>query len=167
LITAFWVFPGGGWPNWAPLVIYPGNNLFLNDDPTWWSIPSSYGGGLPKTNTVVESIKFFNFKARCRKNYIETVSVVGMNFLPNQNYKNTVYVTRSPVVSINTVIINGNLVPWTALPGSNWILLQNQVSIGTQVVVNYTYSPSVDMMNTNWNCDRGSFLFYNNIPCPP
>jgi len=53
LITAFWIYPNGGWPNWAPIVIYPGNNLFLNNAPTWWSIPS----GTSNTNSVVESIK--------------------------------------------------------------------------------------------------------------
>lgn len=166
LVTAFWIYPGSGWPSWAPIVIYPGNNIFLEEDPSWWSVPS----GVTNTNTVVESIKFYNFNQRCRQQYTETFTPNG-NYYDAQTSFSTFYVQRSPVVSIDNVWVNG--VPynstsgkWFTLPGANWITFSGWLPINsTSLMVLYTYSPAIDMINTNWNCDRGTFLWKSQLTC--
>jgi hypothetical protein len=50
---------------------------------------------------------------------------------------------------------------YTMMPGVQWISTRSPLMIGDQIEVNYTISHDRDLIVTNWDTNKGNYIFYN------
>jgi len=68
------------------------------------------------------------------------------------------------VEQINYVYVNDSPLEPTGfkfIPGKNRIAFSNHLMPGDVVTVNYSYSPYGDIVITNWDNNKGNYIFYN------
>ncbi len=138
----------GGW--WSPIRIFVNNGGILDDYPSWeWQPSSAY-------DLVAERLLLFD---------VNGDGVVSTSDTFNYTAGNSLRLSKRPVFSLNGVLVNGLPLP----PGSfsldretGYLFLDTAlVNGGDQVVVNYSYSTSLDLFVSNWESSRGNFLFLN------
>lgn len=69
-----------------------------------------------------------------------------------------------PVQRVNSVEIDGSPVPsttWCFDGASGWISLGTTAAIGESIAISYQWTRDPDLTVTNWDPDRGNYLFLN------
>ena len=135
----------GGWWDYTRIFINNGNGLPTN--PTWNS------GG----TSVVEKIVFGNVgPAHCERTYTEY-------FYPEDNNK-LFHLTRQPIQNIQSVYCDDELLDpseYTYSREHSWITVKPIPSESVKII--YNYSPSLDMVVSNWDSNIGNYLYYNQL----
>jgi hypothetical protein len=68
-------------------------------------------------------------------------------------------VDRLVNVSINSVLVEPS--GYSHIPGKPWISFREPFATGDLLEINYIYSPYPDMVITNWDSNKGNYIFYN------
>jgi hypothetical protein len=136
----------GRW--WGNVQIYPGDGSSFNPNPGWQSASSS----------VIEAFALRDLDQDGRMNIQETISV-------NRDSVHVFYLNEPAVEKVNTVQLNGVMLTagtdYTIMPGVQWISTESPLMIGDQIEVNYTISHDRDLIVTNWDTNKGNYIFYN------
>ena len=135
----------GGW--WLPVEILVGDGQSFSSIPSYTSSMTS----------VVETIQLADLGK-------ETLVSCQDEF--NISYEQSiVYLTHEIIDEITGILKNGtSLVPadYTFVPNKNWISFAEPLLSDDQVIVNYMYCLDGDLIITNWDSDKGNFIYYNN-----
>jgi hypothetical protein len=133
----------------------------------WWDNTRLFlnqGTGLPTTSswnsadaTVNEKIVFGNIgPAYCEHAYTE-------QFTPEGN-RRLFYLSHRQIQGINTITCDGiplSPAEYTFSRDEGWVTV-GKTSVQS-LDVTYSYSPSQDMVVTNWDADIGNYLYYNRL----
>lgn len=134
----------GGW--WLPvnIALYQGFGFEMN--PSYTS----------STGSVVEAIA----TADLSKNSVHNKM---WHYTINQ-HTNIFYIKDHDVESVDSVQYNNEVLPdsaWTYIPGKNWILLKDDIHSGQHLFAYYKASNHRDMVISNWDQNKGNYIFYN------
>ena len=135
----------GGW--WLPVKIALGDEDGFELNPSYTS----------STSSVVEAIQL----ADLNRDGIEmnTLSLT----ITNDNMS-VVYLEHQLVENILQVSLNGKTITpafYTFVPNKNWISFKDPLINGDELVIEYEYSNKPDMVITNWDSQKGNYIFYN------
>jgi len=136
----------GGW--WMKCWIYQNNNGILPVDSQWAS----------NTSSVVEAIFCGDFDN-------DGVFQKSDEFTSN-GIKTLYYVNKKPVHKLLEVKYGSNIIPLTDYcyePENGWVSLKNPPSNGVIISVRYLVSNDLDIAVTNWDNNKGNYIFKNLI----
>ncbi len=138
----------GGW--WSPLMIFANDGGVLDTFPSWtWSPSSQY-------DLVAERVFLFDVDGSGLEEAVDT-------FIYSSG--NAFRVRHRPIHGIPSLFLNGSdLAPsyWSYHREKGYIFVNSSLlSPGDTVVVQYSYSTSLDLFVSNWESSRGNFLFLN------
>ena len=135
----------GGW--WEPIEILVGDGQSFNTAPAYTSSMTS----------VVETIQMGDLGKETlvsdRDEYIISSS------------QNVLYLAHQVIDQITDVRKNGVIMEDTDfiyVPNKNWISFAHPLFAGDHVTVDYVYCLDGDLIITNWDSDKGNFIYYNN-----
>jgi len=135
----------GAW--WDNTKIFLNNGTGLPISPSWTS------GG----TSVVEKIVFGNVgPTYFEQSFTETFNADGSRRL--------FYISHQNIQRINSVKLDGIALDFSEYSYSRdhgWITVKNNPM--ETVEVSYNYSRSLDMVISNWDPDKGNYLYYNQI----
>lgn len=134
----------GGW--WQPMRIYLNNNGNFNLNPEYTSTSSS----------VVEVIIMADIDK-------DAVQEVQENFISDR-VKKLFYLPRTPLQKISKVVIDTDTLQFNEYCydlENGWVLLSAQPDSGINILVEASVSWDIDIGITNWDNDKGNFLFFN------
>jgi len=137
----------GGW--WLPVKIALGDGAGFEMEPSYTS----------STGSVVETIQLSDLDRVDEEQFQET-----FNMTSGQAGTNVIILPRQVVEGIAGIYRNGlpvNPKTFKHIPGKPWIIFTNPLQPGEEVVVNYLASPYPDMVVTNWDSNKGNYIFYN------
>ncbi len=137
----------GGW--WLPVKIAFGDGTGFQMDPPYTSATSS----------VVETILLADL-GREDEWFTDESWVIG----PDHDSTNIIILSGDVVDRIISVYINEEQVSpalYSHIPGKPWLAFHQPLFAGDVVAVNYIYSPYPDMVITNWDSNKGNYIFYN------
>jgi hypothetical protein len=127
--------------------------IFLNEGSGLPSSPSWTSGG----TSVVEKIVFGNVGPTFdEKTYEDT--------FPASGSRKLFYLSHQNIQKINSVIRDGDTLDSSEYTYSRehcWITVDDAPSVSVEV--SYNYSKSLDMVISNWDSDKGNYLYYNQI----
>lgn len=134
----------GGW--WQAIRIALGTTDGFELDPSYTS----------STHSVVEAIHVSDLGKESYLNeqiviYIQKESSVII--LPEQN------VEKIDEIRYNGAILETN--QYKHIPGKTHVSFTNELSPGDELIIDYTYSPHVDIIISNWDSGKGNYIFYN------
>jgi len=135
----------GGW--WQPCRIYLNTNGNFNTNPDYTSTSSS----------VVEAIV-------CGDVYKDALHEVQESFISDGTQK-LFYLPRTPLQQLKKVIVGADTLLYHDYCYDlecGWISLKNQPDSGINVTFEADISWDLDMGITNWDQNKGNYLFYNN-----
>ncbi len=131
----------GGW--WKPLKIALGT-------PDGFELNTSYTSS---TNSVVETIHIADLgkESIIADYYVKIISdTTNLIILPRQN-----------IERVDAVLYGCIGTPFQHIPGKNWVVFQEQLHPGEELIVFYDYSPHGDIVISNWDGSKGNYIFYN------
>jgi hypothetical protein len=133
----------------------------------WWDparIYENFGGALgvtaawtSSTSSVIENMFWGDVDNDDLRS--DGVTVAG-----GDGARTYVKLGRSPVRSVDEVTVNGTPLPPTAYVehlGGGWLSLATPPGLGERIEVRYTYSADLDLGITNWDSNKGNYLFRN------
>lgn len=135
----------GGW--WEQVRIYINNNGNFNINPEYTSTSTS----------VVEVITMGDVDKDALQDVQETFISDGS--------KKLFYLPRTPLQEMNRVIVNTDTLMFNEYCydlENGWIMLAAMPDSGVSVVVEASVSWDIDMGITNWDQNKGNYLFLNN-----
>ncbi|MGB5287883.1 MAG: T9SS type A sorting domain-containing protein, partial [Ignavibacteriaceae bacterium] len=135
----------GGW--WQPVRIYLNNSGNFNTNPEYTSTSSS----------VVEVIVIGDVDKDAVQNIEELFVSDGL--------KKLFYLPRTPLQYLNRVIVGNDTLQnneYCYDLENGWVMLATQPGSGTPVTIETAVSWDIDMGITNWDQNKGNYLFYNN-----
>ena len=136
----------GGW--WQPVRIYLNNSGNFNTAPEYTSTSTS----------VVEVITMGDVD----KDAVQFMQEVFVS----DGTKKLFYIEKTPVQEIKRVVVNSDTLQINEYCfdlENGWIMLANQPSSGTSIMIDVEISYDLDMGITNWDQSKGNYLFYNTI----
>ncbi len=140
---------GGGW--WDPLVLFENLGGTFSSSPVWYWQPTPY------YDLVAENIVLGDIDLNAAVPISDTFTL--------SPPRNVVRLSHSPVVSINSVRLDGRPVPYVLLYESGYLSVpSDSVGPSSALVVSYTYTPYADITVSNWEDSRGNFIFLNDLP---
>ncbi len=134
----------GGW--WLPVKIALGNDTGFEMNP-------SYTSG---TSSVVEAIQIADLDRDGIETTTETINI--------SESVSVIYLEKQLIENILSVWINGkNITPafYCTVPNKNWISFKDNLVSGDEVLVEYEFSHDGEMVITNWDSQKGNYIFYN------
>ncbi|MBW6460397.1 MAG: T9SS type A sorting domain-containing protein [Bacteroidales bacterium] len=139
----------GGW--WLPVKIALG-------DGTGFELTPSYTSS---TNSVVEAILMADLGR-------EDITMISETFTiqPHQHLSHVIILGKQITEEILSFKINSEELAYSQycwVPGKNRISIATPLTAGSVVEVVYTYSPYPDMVITNWDSNKGNYIFYNTL----
>ena len=137
----------GGW--WLPVKIALG-------DGTGFEMNTSYTSN---TNSVVEAILLADLDKVDVEVLQETFQVSS-----SQANTNMIVLEKQVLEGILEVWRNGEIVPaqnYKHVPGKPWVIFSDPLQTAESVEVSYYFSPYPDMAVTNWDSNKGDYIFYN------
>ena len=137
----------GGW--WQAVRIYLNNNGSFNTNPEYTSTSTS----------VVEAIVCGDIDKDATVDYEDTFISTGT--------KKLFYLSKSPVQDILRVMVGANILQTNQYcydMESGWVMLSSQPAAGVEVKIKSTYSSNMEMGITNWDQNKGNYLFFNTNP---
>ena len=134
----------GGW--WQPVRIYLNNNGTFNTDPEYTSTSTS----------VVEVITCGD---------VDNDAVQNIQQIFNSNgSKKLFYLPRTPLQFVNRVIVGNDTLQnnqYCYDLENGWVMLADQPGSGTSVTIETAVTWDIDMGITNWDQNKGNYLFLN------
>jgi hypothetical protein len=137
----------GGW--WLPVKIAYG-------DGSGFENTSSYTSS---TGSVVEAIVLADLGREDEWFTPESFIVEA-----EQAGSNVIILSADLVDRVVNIFINSVLLEpahYSHIPGKPWISFREPLAAGDLVGINYIYSPYPDMVITNWDSNKGNYIFYN------
>jgi hypothetical protein len=134
----------GGW--WQPCRIYINNNGIFNTNPEYTSTSTS----------VVEAIV-------CGDVDKDAIQDVQEAFI-NDGTQKLFYLPRTPLQDIKKVIVDTDTLQFSQYCydlENGWVMLASQPDSGISVTVEASVSWDIDMGITNWDQNKGNYLFLN------
>ncbi|MBE0637003.1 MAG: T9SS type A sorting domain-containing protein [Bacteroidales bacterium] len=139
----------GGW--WLPMRIIRGTGTSFENTVAYTS----------STNSVVEAIQLADLGRESVYTKVETISG-----RPDQS--NAIRLQHQLVENVLEIYKNGELLPSTHycyVPNKNWISFTQKLIPADVIMVVYEISHDPDIVITNWDSQKGNYIFYNtNIP---
>ncbi|MDD5507681.1 MAG: FG-GAP-like repeat-containing protein [Bacteroidales bacterium] len=135
----------GGW--WLPVEVLVGDGTSFNTTPAYTSSMTS----------VVETIQMADLG---KETLVSDQDEYVISFR-----QNVLYLSHQVIDQINEVRKNGVTMEDTDfiyVPNKNWISFAHPLFAGDQVTVDYLYCLDGDLIITNWDSDKGNFIYYNN-----
>lgn len=134
----------GGW--WQPVRIYINNNGNFNTNPEYTSTSTS----------VVEVITMGDVDK-------DAVQAVQENFI-SESTKKLFYLARTPLQEISRVIVDLDTLELNEYCydlENGWVMLAEQPDSGSNILIEASVSWDLDMGITNWDQNKGNYLFLN------
>ena len=134
----------GGW--WLPVKIALGDDSGFEIDPSYTS----------NTNSVVEAIQIADLDRDGIQIATETFTI--------ENDISLIYLEKQLIENILTVQLNGMEISksfYCYVPNKNWISFKDNLKAGDEIYVEYEFSNDGDMVVTNWDSQKGNYIFYN------
>jgi hypothetical protein len=134
----------GGW--WQPVRIYLNNNGTFNTDPEYTSTSTS----------VVEVMV-------CGDVDNDAVQNIQQNFI-SDGLRKLFYLPRTPLQFVNRVIVGNDTLQnnqYCYDLENGWVMLADQPGSGTSVTIETAVTWDIDMGITNWDQNKGNYLFLN------
>ncbi len=139
----------GGW--WLPMRIIRGTGISFENSVAYTSA----------TNSVVEAIQLADLGRESVYTTEETITG-----RPDQS--NAIRLQHQLIENILEVHKNGELLSSTQycfVPNKNWITFTEKLVSTDEITVVYEISHDPDIVITNWDSQKGNYIFYNtNIP---
>lgn len=135
----------GGW--WSPLQIFLGNDLLLENTPAYTS----------ETSSVIEAIEIADLDKDGIRIKADTVIIS----CESQNF---IYLSEQNIDKIINVYVNNQELHFSSysnIPNRNWLILRENAAFGDEIIINYSYSLDNDVVITNWDSEKGNYIFYN------
>lgn len=137
----------GGW--WLPVKIALGNG-------SGFELNTSYTSS---TSSVVEAILLADLDRVDEKSLQETFTI------SSSQYNTNVLILNRPIVeSVDQITRNDEMITFQEykhVPGKPWIVFSDPFQTGDTIVVQYKASDRPDMVITNWDSNKGDYIFYN------
>jgi len=136
----------GGW--WQPVRIYLNDNGNFNVNPEYTSTSTS----------VVEVIV-------CGDVDNDAVQNVQQVFITNGTTK-LFYIPRTPLQEITMVIVDTDTLSYNDYSfdlENGWVMLAQQPSSGSSIVIETAYSWDIDIGITNWDQNKGNYILLNTL----
>lgn len=157
IVTHRWNDPGRNDLD-GTLLYYQGDEAMASTTPDWTSTATS----------VIESIKTADLDMSALQIAQDTFSFdqayKDKYWKPGQDHMSVLYLQSQNPVKVWSVIVNGVQLPdsaYTTVPGRNWVAFKSPLKLGDTVQISYYFSPLPDIAYTNWNCDKGNYIYYN------
>lgn len=139
----------GAW--WSSLLLFINNDGSLSDQYQYYSEETS----------VIEKIVFGDIGPDLTNQDLVTITVTP------STQKNLFYLPHQPIQYIEEISCDGVILSedeYTFSREHGWVTI-NKEQVNT-VEINYYYSKSLDMIYTNWDANKGNFLYYHSLPFP-
>lgn len=133
----------------------------------WFSqarIYENVGGGLTaspvwisSTSSVIENMFWGDVDN-------DGLSSDGLTFATGDGVRTFFRLGRSPVRSVGAVLVDGTPIASSAYvmhAAGGWISLASPPAPGVSIEIDYTYSTDLDLGVTNWDTNRGNYVFTN------
>lgn len=135
----------GGW--WLPvkIALAAGNGFELT---------TSYTS---VTNSVVEAILLSDLGRQDEVLVQESIVITN-------NGSHIIILEKQIIEGISQVLLNGTVLQpgqYCHIPGKPWLSVGQALQAGDMMTVDYYYSPYPDMVITNWDSNKGNYIFYN------
>jgi hypothetical protein len=134
----------GGW--WLPVEVLEGDGTSFNTTPVYTSLMTS----------VVETIQMADLGKETLVQARDEFSI---------SYRQCVlYLSHQVIDEITGVIKNGVLLEGTDfiyVPNKNWLSFTEPLLPGDLIAIDYLYCHDGDLIITNWDSDKGNFIYYN------
>lgn len=162
LLTHRWNPPGRN-ELAGTLLVYLGNGSTYPD--TWdWSSSEQYP-------SIIESIDLADLDNKQTLTALYETFMDGTNWGTGQTGQSVVYIGNQIVEWYQTVSRwNATSQQWvvlvpgkdyTTVPGRGWVSFATPLQLNERVQVIYGVTPFLDIVYTNWNCDLGNYVYYN------
>lgn len=135
----------GGW--WLPMRIIRGTGTSFENTVAFTS----------STNSVVEAIQLADLG---RKSMYETTEIFAQ--IPDQS--NAVRLKNQLVENILSIYKNNEILTpahYCFVPNKNWITFIEKLLSTDEIIVVYEVSSHPDIVITNWDSQKGNYIFYN------
>ena len=98
----------------------------------------------------------------------EDITMISETFTiqPHQHHSHVIFLGKQITEEILSFKINSEELAYSQycwVPGKNWISIATPLIAGSMVEVTYNYSPYPDMVITNWDSNKGNYIFYNTL----
>jgi hypothetical protein len=136
---------GGRW--WKRARIYENLGGTLDPTPAWSS----------STLSVIENMFWGDVDN-------DDLRTNGRTIVTGDGLRTYVKLGATPVRRVDVVRVNGTPLAasdYVVHSGGGWLSLANPLAPGAQVEVRFTYSGDVDLGITNWESNRGNYVFLN------
>lgn len=152
MLTHRWNTPGFNDLN-GKLLIYQGNGGLFTPTPVWESDATS----------IIETIQMADLDRKDEVTTTDTIHISSESWNPGQTGQHVVYLQRQIISAIGHVTVNGLAMvrnkDFVVVPGRNWVSFTAPLPDKAVVTVEYTWSPALDVVYTNWNCDLGNYIY--------
>lgn len=163
LVTHRWNPPGRN-ELAGTLLVYLGNGSTYPD--TWdWSSSS-------QNSTIIEAIDLADLGRQHVYTEVYETSVSNATWSEGQTGQSLFYVGPQIVEEIFDAQRWSDTQGWiqlyagkdyTTIPGRGWISFAQPLPVGTKIRAAYNVSPALDIVYTNWNCDQGNYIYWNQM----
>jgi len=158
LITHRWNDPGRNDLD-GTLLFYAGNDAAVSDAPTWQT----------ESVSVIEHICALDLNKHDLAIAVDELTI-DQDYIDNhwgagQTGMHVVYTSHQLVDMFQAVSKNNStLAPgagYVAVPGTNYVSFTEPLVLGDTVQIAYQWSSAPDLVYTNWNCEKGNYVYYN------
>jgi len=135
----------GGW--WQPVRIYLNNNGNFNNNPEYTSTSTSVVEVITMGDVDNDAVQFMQ------------------NVIISDGTKKLFYLDKTPVQEIQRVIVDSDTLQINEYCFDleyGWVMLASQPTSLAVIIVDAVHSWDIDMGITNWDQNKGNYLFYNN-----
>ena len=159
LITHRWNPPGRN-ELAGTLLVYLGNGSTYPE--TWdWNSSDQY-------TSIIEAIDLADLDKKALAQGIYEANVDDSNWGEEQDGQSVFYVGPQIIEEFTMVKRWSQASGWvqlqagkdyTFVPGRSWISFTDPLRRGNKVQIVFMASPDLDIVYTNWNCDKGNFIY--------
>lgn len=158
LLTHRWNDPGRNDLD-GTLLVYTGNDATLSATPIWQT----------ESVSVIEHICLSDLdRGQTEKvdwDFTLTQIWAENHWGPNQGCSRVVSLPMQNPAAILAVTRGGSklspIKDYSVVPGGNYVSFNDPLVVGETVTITYEGSAYPDMAYTNWNCEKGNYVYYN------
>ncbi len=138
----------GGW--WLPM------KIALGFEEGGFETDPSYTSG---TASVVEAIQMADLDR-------DDIQINTETFFPEEGIGSIIYLEKQLVeniisIKVNEIELDDSM--FCYVPNKNWISFKNNIEAGDFVEVEYEFSNDCDIVISNWDANKGNYIFYNTL----
>ncbi|BBD06778.1 FG-GAP repeat domain-containing protein [Desulfovibrio ferrophilus] len=160
LVTHRWNEPGRNDLD-GTLLVYTGDDAMVSATPQWESDSVS----------VIEHISASDLNGKdtfyATTTFEVTQDWINDHWLPGQSQvgMHVVYLPHQLVADVFSITKNGQALTartdYTVVPGRNYVSFNVPLQLNDKVVIAYFSPLNPDLIYTNWNCEKGNYIYYN------